>query len=440
MSATDKLITFMQNLNYAVLPGDVIHQAERCVLDLLGVAIAGSQTNMARVSTQFARGQFRPGNATLIGAPFRLCEAGATWVNGICASALDMDDGHRRAAGHPGAAVIPTALAVAEALEASGADFLAAVVAGYEVAIRVSMAMLPEYRAGRYSTGIWGGFGSAAAAGKLLKLDRQAFQDVLGVVAMHGPSPAGGDFMHQSMVKEAIAWAGVAGCSAAFLAQHGFAGPEDALDRSRRYDTTKLIEDLGQGYAIERTYFKPYASCRWSHPAIDGALKLIREENLHVAEIDEIHVEAFQPITLLCDYTPATTVAAQYSIPFSLALALSRGKIGPEELTEANLHDPELLGLAQRVKVSVDPEFDQLFPEKTVIRVTLQTDRGNFTTTVENPKGDPNNPLSDEELAEKFRWLTAEVVGEERSKQIQEAVDHLGQMENVKHLTQLLAF
>jgi 2-methylcitrate dehydratase PrpD len=232
----------------------------------------------------------------------------------------------------------------------------------------------------------------------------------------------------------------VAGCSAAFLAQHGFAGPEDALDRSRRYDTTKLIEDLGQGYAIERTYFKPYASCRWSHPAIDGALKLIREENLHVAEIDEIHVEAFQPITLLCDYTPATTIAAQYSIPFSLALALSRGKIGPEELTEANLHDPELLGLAQRVKVSVDPEFDQLFPEKTAIRVTLQTDRGNFTTTVENPKGDPNNPLSDEELAEKFRWLTAEVVGEERSKQIQEAVDHLGQMENVKHLTQLLAF
>ena len=246
--------------------------------------------------------------------------------------------------------------------------------------------------------------------------------------------------MHESMVKETIGWAGVSGCSSALLALEGFTGPEDVLDRSGRYDIAKLMEDLGQHYAIQGTYFKPYASCRWSHPAVDGALKLVQEEGLGLGEIEEIHVAGFQPVTMLVDYTPATAVAAQYSLPFSVALALSRGRIGPKELNEANLQDPELLELAQRVVVSVDPELDRLFPEKTATRVTVHTRRGDFTTTIEYPKGDPANPLSDSELAEKFRWLTAEEIGEERSKALKKAIDHVKELEDVRHLTQWLAF
>lgn len=437
-SATDQLITFVQNLEFDRLPNRVIWQAKRCVLDLLGVAIAGCQTEMARVGARFARHQFGPGNASLIGAHFRLCETGATWVNSVCASALDMDDGHRRAAGHPGAAVIPAALAMAETSGSSGADFLTAVVAGYEAAIRVSVAMLPDYRAGRFSTGIWGGYGSVAAAGKLLKLDRQAFQDALGITGFHGPSPPGDSFMHDSMVKETIGWASVAGCAAALLAREGFAGPEDTLEKSKRYDTADLVKELGQDYAILKVYFKPYASCRWSHPAIDGALKLVTNNSLRLEEIREIHVAAFQPVTMLCDYTPTTTVAAQYSIPFSLALALKHGRIGPAELTEANLRDPELLTLAQKVQVSVDPELDRLFPEQTAIRVMLRTKHEDLTATVEYPKGDPHNPLSDAELGAKFEWLTAEVLGPDKSTQLKRTIDHLEQIENLRDLTELL--
>jgi 2-methylcitrate dehydratase PrpD len=440
MSATSELIAFVQELNYASLPSEVIVHARHCVLDLLGVAISGSRTDMALVSTRFALKHFAQGDATLIGSTLRLNEAGATWVNGICASALDLDDGHRRAAGHPGAAVIPTALAVAETAGASGRDFLTAVVVGYEVGIRASVAMRPDFRAGRYSTGIWGGFGSVAAAGKLLGFDQRAFQNALGAVGFHGPSPAGGAFMHESMVKETIGWAGVSGCSSAFLALEGFTGPEDVLDRSGRYDIAKLTGDLGQHYAVQETYFKPYASCRWSHPAVDGALQLVQEEGLQLDEIEEIHVAGFQPATMLVDYTPATAVAAQYSLPFSVSLALSRGRIGPKELSEANLRDPELLELAQRVVVSVDPELDRQFPEKTATRVTFYTGRGDLTTTVEYPKGDPANPLSDAELAEKFCWLTVDVLGEERSRQLKEAVDHIQEMENLRHLTQWLTF
>jgi 2-methylcitrate dehydratase PrpD len=440
MSATDELITFIQNLEYSALPGSVVSQAKRCVLDLLGVAVAGSRTKMARVSTRFAVGQFSPGAATLIGAPIKLCQVGATWVNGVCASALDMDDGHRLAMGHPGAAVIPTALAIAETSEASGRDFLAAIVVGYETAVRVSAAMLPDYRAGRYSSGIWGGFGSVAAAGKLLRLDSQISQDALGLLAAHGPSPPGGDFLHDSMVKETIAWAGVAGCASVFLAREGFTGPKDVLDRSKRYDTSRLVKDLGQEYAILKTYFKPYASCRWSHPAIDAVLELTAEHELLPAQNERIDVEGFQAITMLRDYNPINSVAAQYSIPFSVALALRHGRIGPEELEPASLKDPNLAELAHKVHLSVDPELDRLFPEKTAIKVTLHTSRGDFSTTVEYPKGDPNNPMSDTELEEKYRRLTLGVMGIERSNQLGKAVGQLDQMENVKHLTQLLGF
>lgn len=439
MSATDALIAFVQDTDYSRLPGDVISQAKRCVLDLLGAAIAGSDTRMAGASIRFAANQFAPGNATLIGSRVRLSEVGATWFNGICASALDLDDGHRLAMGHPGAAVIPTALAIAETTGASGTEFLAAVVAGYEVAVRVSVARMPRYKADHYSTGIWGAPGAVAAAGKLLEFDRRTFQNALGIAVAYGPFPPAGSVVMEGMVKEAIGWAGVVGCSASLLAREDFAGAGDMLDRSGRYDVGQLAKGLGREYAILQAYFKPYASCRWSHPAIDGTLELARDHELQLGEIEEIHVEGFQQVRRLCDYAPATTVAAQYSIPFALALALSYGGIGPAELTEANLQDVELLRLAQRVQVSVDPELDRLFPAKTASRVTVRTPRGSFTTAVEYPRGNPENPLSDAELAEKFLWLSADAMGA-KSKDLLEAVERLERMDNVVHLTELLAF
>jgi 2-methylcitrate dehydratase PrpD len=306
--------------------------------------------------------------------------------------------------------------------------------------VRIGVSRVPDYKAGHYSTGIWGVFGSVAAAATLLKFGRRTFQHALGIAVAHGPFPTGGTFLYDSMIKEVIGWAGVVGCSAALLAREGFAGPEDMLDRSERYDTAQLVENLGREYAILKTYFKPYASCRWSHSAIDGVLELAREHNLRPEEVEEIHVEAFQEATRLCDDAPVTTVAAQYSIPFSAALALSRGRIGPEELTEANLRDRQLLQLAQKVRISVDPELDLLFPEKTVARVTIYTSRGAFTTTVEYPRGNPENPLSDAELAEKFRSLTVGIAGETKSAELEAAIGHLEQMDNVKHLAELLAF
>ncbi|HYL81111.1 MAG TPA: MmgE/PrpD family protein, partial [Candidatus Acidoferrum sp.] len=329
MSATGDLVSFVRRLEPGGLSDRVLHQATRSLLDLMGVAIAGTRAPMTGISAGFASDQFASGKCTVIGSRRPLCVTGAAWVNCNAASALDLDDGHRLAMGHPGAAVIPSALAVAETTGATGREFLAAVVAGYEVAVRASVARVSWYKDRLYSSGIWGVFGAAVAAGKLLGLDEAGLQSAIGNAASHGPFPPGGLQANYSMVKEVIGWAGMTGCAAALLAQQGFIGPEDVMDYSGRWDTAQLTGGLGDPdrYAILGTYFKPYAVCRWAHSAVDAVLDLAARNGLRPAEIQKILVETFYEVTRLVNYAPRNAIAAQFSIPFALAVALHHGRI-----------------------------------------------------------------------------------------------------------------
>ncbi len=442
MSATQQLVAFIHRLDPHSLPEAVQRRAIRCVLDLIGVAIAGVHTPLATVSSRYAYAQFAPGPATVIGSQRPLAITGATWVNCNAASALDLDDGHRLAMGHPGASVIPAALAVAESCGASGQDFLTAVVAGYEVALRASVARVPWYKNRQYSSGIWGVFGVAAAAGKLLGFDEAALQSALGNAGSHGPFPPGGPLANHAMVKEVIGWAGLAGSAAALLAQEGFLGPEDIFDYSGRWDTAQLVAGLGdpEQLAILSAYFKPYAVCRWAHPSVDALLALVAQHGLHEDEIEGIRVETFYEVTRLVNYSPVNTIAAQYSIPFALALALRFGKIGPEDVSEANLTDARLLALARQVEVVVDPEINSQFPAKTMARVIVSTCRGQVESFVEYPRGNPENSLSDDELAAKFRSLAAGIAGREVAERLLVAILELPQASDVQGLAQLLRF
>lgn len=442
VSATGELVSFVRRLDPAGLPDRVLHQAGRCVLDLLGVAIAGTRTPMTQISARFAHDQFGSGKATVIGSRRPLSVTGAAWVNCTAASALDLDDGHRLAMGHPGAAVIPAALAVAETAGASGREFLAAIVAGYDVAVRASVARVPWYKERMYSSGIWGVFGAAAAAGKLLAFDEATLQSAFGNAASHGSFPPGGLQANYSMVKEVIGWAGMTGCAATLLAQQGFIGPEDVMDYSGRWDTAQLVDGLGDPdrYAILGTYFKPYAVCRWAHSSVDAVLDLAGRHGLRPEEMEKILVETFYEVTRLVNYEPRNAIAAQFSIPFALAIALVHRRIEPEDVSEENLQKPEILDLARKVEVIVDSEINSQFPAKTIARVTMHTTRGRFQTTVDYPRGNPENPLSDDELRTKFGSLTAKIVGERSCGKLQETILGLVQARDVTSLTQLLAF
>jgi len=442
VSATDVLVSFVRQLDPSSLREPTLHRTCWIMLDLVGVAVAGAHTEMARAATRFAYDQYQPGPATVIGSGSPLCVLGATWTNGIAASALDLDEGHRLAMGHPAAAVVPACLAVAESVGATGPELLAAVVAGYEVAVRSSIARVPTYKDRQYSSGIWGVLGSAAAAGKLLGLDEEGLQSALGNAASHGPFPPAGPAANYSMAKEVIGWAGMTGCAAALLAQQGFMGPRDVMDYSGRWDTELLVRDLGDpdSYAVLGGYFKLYAVCRWAHAPIDAILTLVQREDLRPDEIHRVVVETFYEGTRLLDYAPETVIAAQFSIPFAVALAIRYHEVGLSEVSEANLRDPDLLSLARQVEVVVDPELDRLYPEETAARVTLHTRRGSFRATVHYPLGSPENPLSEDQLEGKFRSLTADALGEATSRQLQEAILALPRAESVTTLTRLLRF
>ena len=442
MSATSRLASFVCELDAAVLPAATLGHAARCVLDLTGVAIAGTKTPLAAISASFAQQQFAAGNSTVIGSQKALSVTGATWVNGASASALDMDDGNRIAMGHPGASIIPAAMAIAEQTGASGKQFLAALVAGYEIAVRASAARVPWYKDKMYSTGIWGVFGAAAAAGKLLGFDAAALQSAFGIAGSHGAFPPGGLQANDAMVKETIAWSGMTGVSAALLAQENFVGPADFFDYSARWDTASLVAGLGDadGYAIRKTYFKPYAVCRWAHAAVDAVLDLKQRHALRVGDIAAIEVETFTEVTRLVNYAPRNTIAAQFSIPFALAVALLHDRIGPAEVSDANLRDPMVLDLARKVRVSVDETLDREFPAKTMAHVTIRTPRDQYQASVEFPRGNPENPLSDDELDAKFVLLTRDLISEPRSVALRAAIRDLPQAANIRAFTELLRF
>ena len=442
MSATSRLVSFVCGLDPRALPAQVVEQAVRCVLDLTGVAIAGSATPLAKISAAFAHEQFAAGKATVIGSHDRRGVVGATWINGACASALDMDDGNRIAMGHPGASVIPAALAVAEDREASGLQFLAALVAGYEVAVRASAARVPWYKDKMYSTGIWGVFGAAAAAGKLLGVDEEGLQSALGIAGSHGAFPPGGLKANHAMVKETIAWSGMTGVASALLAELGFGGPSDFFDYTQRWDASVLVAQLGDpaAYAIGKTYFKPYAVCRWAHAAVDAVLALKHRHALRSDEVEGVHVETFSEVTRLANYAPRNTIAAQFSIPFALAVALIHDRIGPAEVSEAHIGDASILDLARKVRVTVDADLDRQFPAKTIARVTIRARGKDVATTVEYPRGNPENPLSDAELEAKFVLLADGVVGQARSRALLAAIRGLPGSPDVRALTELLRY
>lgn len=398
---------------------------------------------MAKIARAFACTQMAPGNATLMGSQERLTPAGAVWANSIAASALDLDDGHRLAMGHPGAAVIPAAIATAEDIRATGADLLAAVVAGYEIAVRTSVARRAMYKERQYATGIWAVYGAAAAAGKLLKLDHAQFQSALGIAQGHGPFPPSGAFTNDNMVKEGIGWSAMTGCAAAYLAWAGFHGPADALDQSQRFHQELLAKEIPAGpsfpYAIAGAYFKPHAACRWAHPAIDAALELAAREKFTPDDVTSIDVACFYEATRLSNPCPETPIGAQFSIPFNVATALIHRQVTPEELSENHLTDPLTRSLAHKVHLHIDPALDELFPRQTAVHLTIRTRQGVFEQTVAYPKGNPENPMSDDELRRKATHLTRDFLKPDQIDRLWDAVWRLEQVADLSDLCNLLA-
>ena len=424
---TEALAEFVLGLRAEDIPAATVETVQRCVLDLVGVAAAGAPSEAAIIARAGAVRLGGAGRADIWFGGGRRQAAFAAFANSAAASALDLDDGHRAAGGHPGAAVIPAVLAVAQEVQAGWSEVLAAMVAGYEVSVRISAAR--DFSVlDTLSTGRWCAYGVAAAASRLRRLSVRQTAECMAAAGVLSPglSAAGYSQVMGNHAKEGIPWATLTGLWAAELAAGGFTGPLDILDHRGYYDAGKIVAGLGESFAVDAVYFKPYACCRWIHCALDGLCDLMRQHSLEAADISAVEVHTFARALRLNNHPdPDRLESAQYSLPFCLAAAALEGKDGLLPLRASLLHRPDLVALAGRVSLHVDAGLDRMFPECTAARVVIKTPGKRFEADCRHPLGDPANPMDWGMLVRKFQQVTHGLLSPSREKEMIRAVQSL---------------
>ena len=404
--------------------------ALNCVLDLLTAGVAGFHTPGAEGTRRVALQLYSNGRAAIWFSGQAMTAAGAVLCNSTAASALDLDDGNRAARGHPGAAVIPAALAVAAEVAASAEEFITAIVAGYEIGVRVAAARNAANAISRQS-GRWSGYAAVAAAACLRKTAPECLSHAFAIAGVTAPNQeANGSSGYSRLtgndVKEGIPWSSAAGITALHLAEAGLTGPEDILDHESHFSGKHLLEGLGQHPLIGSTYFKPYSCCRYNHSAIDAFTSLMSRHRLSPNEIVSVDVHTFSwALKLGNTVEPRNLIDVQYSIPYCIGVAAIMGVEALLPVATDGLNRPDVSAFAHKVTLHTDAELDARFPDETLACVIITTSNGKFESPITAPRGESTNPMSQEDLRAKFLTATRNVLREEQQQAMLDSVDRL---------------
>lgn len=433
MNETATLAAFAAGLRFDHLPDAVVARTEDLFVDWLGSAIAGRGARPVEAIGRFADAM-GPGDgaAEVLGARRRTSPYFAAMVNAAASHFAEQDDVHNGSVFHPAAVVFPAALALAQALGRSGRELIAACVAGYEVGIRVGEFLGRSHYRIFHTTGTAGTLAAAAASGHLLRLEAQQMQHALGSA---GTQAAGlWEFLRDAADSKQLhtAHAASSGLAAACLAQEGFTGARRILEgaqgmaagMSSDADPAKLVDRLGSRWALAETSFKFHASCRHTHPAADALQQVMHEHRLAAADIEavtaQVHQGAIDVLGPVVD--PQSVHQAKFSMGTVLALVALRGVAGVGEF-EAHWRDADVLAWRGKVAMALDGEVDRAYPARWIGKVEVRLRDGRVLHgRVDEPKGDPGNTLTREEISAKVQRLAA-FSGAASPAQMQAAID-----------------
>lgn len=403
-------IDFIHDTNFKNLPDAAIHEAVRCLVDTLGVAVGGSQTKVSAIIHAHALRQFGGNAATLWQDGRRVSAAGAALANAATIDALDAHDGHKLTKGHVGCGVLPGLIAVMEAEgKADAHELLTSIVIGYEIGTRAGIS-LHASACDYHTSGAWVALAVAALGARQMGLTKAQTREAVGIAEYHGPrSQMMRCIDAPTMVKDGSGWGAMAGVSAAYLAQDGFTGaPAITMEAD---DLAGFWADLGQNWYIEQQYIKLYPVCRWAQPAAHAAMTLVRDHGVKADQIATIKVESFHEAKRL-NVIPENSDQAQYSLPFSVAAAVVHGTIGVAQVTGDGLADKIVMALAKKVEIAETDEFNKAFPARRFARVHLVLKDGKIlSSAATEAEGDPENKLADDVIWNKFETYTAPVLG-----------------------------
>ena len=450
---TRALAEFVAGLRYEDLPEPVVRQACDIILDAVGCAVSAwvEDKEKSRIAREIAAMYPAPDQgAGVIGVRGQAAQpAFAALGNGILINAADNDDTHKRALLHVGSVVVPVALALGQAHKLSGPQVILSVVAGYEVAVRVGMAVMPTHYRFWHSTATNGTFGAAAGAAKALGLDADGVQRALGLA---GTQAAGLNTFFESgdMTKSFHPGkAALNGILSAQLAAMGHTSPPGILEHPKGYlaafslepKPEALVAGLGTTWEILQNGIKYFPSILASHSPIQATLAIVNRVKIDPAQIAAITNETYNTVKTHFSNKEVTGVmSARVSVPYCIAVSAVDRVLTQAQFVQARIDDPLVRQVLERTEVIADAELNTRYPEDFPARVTIRMNDGTtHRETVMKPKGDPGNPLSPEEIAEKFRGNCAETLGAAQTEALLMAVRSLPRAPDLGALSELLA-
>ena len=434
--STATLAGFCASLHGVDIPEQVRERVRYLLLDHLAVTIGGAVLPSSQATYRMlqAMSALSSTGTTIWGRPERAEAAWAALANGVAAHGLEMDDVENRSSLHPGVVVFPAALALAEQLGTPTEDFYAAVVAGYEVTLRVGAALNPAsaYERGFHPTAICGALGAAATSARLLALSPAQTEMALGIA---GSMAAGSmAYLHDGAWTKRLhpGWASHAGIMAARLAAAGFVGPTAILES--RYGFLEAYSSEGDSdlmrvasdddFAIMDVSLKPYACCRYMHGPIDCLLEIKHKYDPDPAHIIRVSCGVLSGGRgLIADpieqkRQASNVVDGQFSMPYGAAVALLAGQAGLSVFTEQWLQNETVRTLMQKVECYTTPELDEYYPQEWRAAASVEMENGQtFNAQVRYALGDPHNPLSWKQLEARFHELVAPVYADSRQRE-----------------------
>jgi 2-methylcitrate dehydratase PrpD len=455
MSITRTLAAYTAAIRTEALPAEVVARTRFLVLDLVGNIVRArhdAESTPALLAAVRSLGM-SGGSFGVFGDATRYTAAGAALLNGALGHSLDCDDTHAAGSLHPGAPVIPAALAAGEMVGATGATVLAAIVAGYDVTCRVALALPAgaHYDRGFHPSATCGAFGAAAAAARVFGLDEAGVASALGIALSQTAGSlqflANGAWTKRFQV----GWAAMAGLVAATLAREGFKGASEALEgkagflRAYAPDPApeRAVQDLGTVFELMNTAVKPYPSCRYGHAGIDAMLALRAEHGLRPEEVESATYGTSHAGMLLIGApadkraNPQNVVDGQFSGPYVLSCALATGAMGWDSYKL--LQDPTIRSLLPKIHCEQDADAQAEFPANMSGKVTVRARGTAFSRMVVVPKGEPGNFLTEVELRAKFNGLADAVLGADRAARLADAVLGLDRTADISGLIRLAA-
>ncbi len=448
---TATMARWASELRFEDLSDEAVHEARRYLLDSVGCALGGYLQHDCKIALEVLGAHAGPGSCTVVGSGRKMDPINASLLNALMVRVMDYNDIYwKQDPSHP-SDLIPAAMACGELRGLDGAELVVGIVLGHEFEQRLCEAAFPGIRERGWHHATLTAFASPIVAGRMLGLGWEEIQHAIGISASRhatlGAVTAGKLTMMKNTVDPMATQSGVI---AALLAEKGYTGPEHVVDGKEglvhcfgpEWKLEILTDGLGDSWRITQCGMKAYPTEALTHAPISCVLDLMKDNNLAPDQVEKVHIRSLaRAADILADpskYDPRSKETADHSLPYVIAAAVAERQVTPLQFTDEKIMDPTIRAQLNKVEVVADPEIEKLFPELQRVIVTIKTTDGRaLTKQVDYPKGDPRNPLTDQEVEEKFDALAEPVVGKAGLQPIKDACWGLEKQNSITAIMEL---